>query len=267
MNQEPYFQFPLCALAFGRTTGERLNMIIEYAVVEAGLKLYQKLPYEQQRGFLAGLTINRRNPGGINPNDPIQCGALYGAHAMGVTYPNYNRDWQRHRGLSDYIAAYERKHGKDARVRVKKAWLFNTRDHHGLAYREFIVLCAIYSAIGDKKFTGVTREVIRRRALGYRTAVIMQAELPRRADTAQPLTERQLRDTIARLHRNKFFARCTYARRVTYYSIRLDDTALRSSVIDKHTYKEFFHAKQSAKDQTMTAEIKRKRREIATGKL
>ncbi len=108
-----------------------------------------------------------------------------------------------------------------------------------------------------------TRDRIRRCALGYRTKAIMDAELPRRADMAQPLTERQLRDTIDRLHRNKFFARCTVARRITYYSIRLDNDALRKKVVERRTYADFFRTSQSAQDQLLTEAIKQKRREAA----
>ena len=76
-------------------------------------------------------------------------------------------------------------------MRIKKGWVFDTRDGRGITYREFAVLCAIYSAIGDKELAIVTRERGRYRALGYRTTAIMQAELPNRADKAQPLTERR----------------------------------------------------------------------------
>jgi hypothetical protein len=165
--------------------------------------------------------------------------------------------------LSDYIANFEARHGKDARVRIKKAWLFDARDGHGITYREFSVLCAIYSAIGDKELAIITRERIRRCALGYRTAAILQTELPGRVDKAQPLTERQLRDTIARLHRNKFFAHCTVARRITYYSIRLDNEAMRKKVLESRTYADFCRASQSAQDQALTTASKQKRREAA----
>ena len=91
----------------------------------------------------------------------------------------------------------------------------------------------------------------------------MQAELAKRTDNAQPLTERQLRDTVARLHRNRFFARCTVSRRITYYSIRLDNEAIRKKVLERRTYPDFFRASQAAQDQTLTTAIKQRRREAA----
>lgn len=97
----------------------------------------------------------------------------------------------------------------------------------------------------------------------YRSAAIMQAEIPKRADGVQPLTERQLRDTITQLHRNKFFARCTVARRITYYSIRLDNETLRKKVLERRTYADFFRSIQSTQDQALTAAIRQKRQEAA----
>lgn len=130
-------------------------------------------------------------------------------------------------------------------------------------YREFSVLCAIYSAIGVKELAIVARGRIRRCALGYRSAAIMASELPKRTDQAEPLTERQLRDTIDRLHRNKFFARSTVARRITYYSIRLGPEALRKKILERRTYPSFFRATQSAADQALTDAINQRRLEPA----
>lgn len=263
MVENPYLQFPLCALSFGATADVRLNAILDYSVVEAGSQLFQKLSLEKQREFQRGKMCCRRNPDGINPYDWRHTAAAYGAHIIGVTYRSFIAAIETHAQLHDYVDTFAKAHGRDALVRIKKDWLFKARDGHGLTYREFSVLCAIYSAIGDKKLAIVTRERIRHCALGYRSAAIMQAELPRRADGAQPLTERPLRDTVARLHRNKFFAHCIVARRLSYFSIRLDHDALRKTVLERRTYREFFHANQSAQDRILTAAIKRKYREIA----
>jgi hypothetical protein len=263
MVENPYFQFPLCALSFGQTVDARLNAILDYSVVEAGSLLFRKLTAEHQREFLAGRRQIGELPDGFNTNLWLHRAALYGAKIIGVTYNYFGSVMERHQSLHVHITDFEKLHGRDAKVRIKKNWLFDTRDGHGITYREFSVLCAIYSAIGDKELAIVTRDRIRRCALGYRTKAIMDAELPRRADKTQPLTERQLRDTITRLHRNKFFARCTVARRITYYSIRLDSEAIRKKILERRTYSDFFRGSQSALDQALTTAIKQKRREAA----
>jgi hypothetical protein len=263
MVANPYFQFPLCALSFGQAVDTRLNDIIDYSIVEAGSKLLRKLTAEQQDEFLVARQQMGKIPGGFKSNLWVHRAALYGAKIINVTYNHFGSVMERHLRTATQIADFEKLHGRDAKVRIKSSWLFKARDGHGLTYREFSVLCAIYSAIGDKELAIVTRQRIRHCALGYRTAAIMQAELPGRADKAQPLTERQLRDTITRLHRNKFFARCTVARRITYYSIRLDNEALPKKVLERRTYADFFRASQAAQDQALTTAISQKRSEAA----
>lgn len=259
MSGDPYFQFPLCALSYGKSADERLNAIISFGGVSAGAKLWRKLSAEQQRSKLAEWKARPTRPARMNWSNQTHLAALCGADAIGLIYYDANSTSERHDQLRNHAAAFESRHGRDALVRIKQKWMFNARDHHGLTYREFSVLCAIYSAIGDKELAIIRRERIRHCALGYRAAAIMEAELTLRSDGARPLTERQLRDTIERLHRNKFFARCTVARRITYYSIRLDGEAFRKKVLERRTYPGFFHDSQAAQDAALTAAIKRGR--------
>jgi hypothetical protein len=263
MSGNHYFQFPLCALSFGENAYARLNAILDYSVVEAGSKLFRKLTVAEQNEFLRGKLASRRNRGGVGPYDGLRHAAFYGAHVIGVIYHDLDAVIERHKAMRLHICDFVSRCEADAQVRIKKDWLFKARDERGISYREFSVLCGIFSAIGDKEQAHVTRDRIRRCALGYRTAAIMQAELPHRADNAQPLTERQLRDTIERLHQNKFFARCTVARRITYYSIRLDNEALRKKVFEIQTYKAFHRATLAAQDEMLTKAIKEKRYQAA----
>lgn len=264
MVADSYFQFPLCALAFGKSADERLNAIIDHSVLHAGAKLWRKLTEEERWRESEKWKARPTRPTGINWNSTTHLAALCGADLIGITYHGMSSLGERHQTFLNFLAGFESRNRRDALVRLKKAWLFDTRDHHGLTYRELSVLCAIYSAIGDKEMAIITRERIRRCALGYRSAAIMQAELAQRTDGARPLTERELRDTITRLHRNKFFARCTVARRITYYSIRLDSEALRKKILERRTYPGFFHAAQAAQDAALTAAIKRGRGENST---
>src|ERR1017187_5657868 len=111
MVENPYFQFPLCALSFGQTLGTRLNAILDYSFVEAGSKLFRKLTAEQQRVFLCGKTVSRTNPKGLNPHDWRQCAASYGAYVTGVICHNFNSTIERHHQLQEYIADFEARHG------------------------------------------------------------------------------------------------------------------------------------------------------------
>jgi hypothetical protein len=234
---------------------------MDYALVEAGSRLWSKLSPNEQQGFLLKLKGQTNRPIGLDFKRATHIHALYGAATIGVTYHTIANLIEAHGRFSNFRADFQSRHGCDSLVRLKKDWLFDARDNRGLTYREFAVLCAIYSAIGNKDLAIITRNRIRRCALGYRSAAIMEADLPRRADGARPLSERELRDTIGRLHRNKFFARCTVARRITYYSIRLDSEALRKKVLERRTYPGFFRASQAAQDQALTVAIKNQHRE------
>ena len=263
MKTDKYFQFPLCALSYGQTWDLRLNTILHFAIVDAGLKLWRKLSRPQQDAWFSEYRKTSKYPKDFIKFNEMHCAALYGAKVIGVTFHSITRPLEEYAKLRAYIATFVAQHGADAVVRIKMQWLFDARDHHGLDYREFAVLCAIYSSIGTKQLAMITRNTIIRRALGYRKAAIMQAELGTRSDGAKPLTERQLRDTVSTLHQNNFFARATYGRRITYYSIRLKADALRKAIADRRTYPGFFHEVQSGMDQSMTAAIQVKLREIS----
>ncbi len=256
---DQYLQFPLCALSFGETTYQRLNAILDYGVVHAGIRLWQKESADEKSRFLAFLPHRSKIPQGFEPNDPRHCAVLYGIEKVGVIYSNLDGLLVGHGTLEAFKNEFERRFGRDATVRIRKKWLFQARDGKGLTYREFAVLCAIYSCIGSKQFTRITRERAQHRSLGYKNKSTLQAELPRRADGAQPLTERQVRDTIDRLHGLRFFARCTYGRRVTYYSHRLTDEQLRKYVMKKHIYPVRFHRIQADKDRSLTEQIRQAR--------
>jgi hypothetical protein len=262
MVKNPYFQFPLCALSFGHSVDERLNAIISYGFIQAGYKLFQKLSPVERKRFLDDRLGNKPELNGIRRDEWSHCGALYGAYAIGITTNNLKATLKRHASLQAFADAFADRHGRDSIVRIKKWWVFKTRDNKGISYREFAVLCGIYSVIGDKEMAVVTRDRIRRCALGYRSAAIMQAELATRADKAQQLTERQLRDTLERLHRNNFFARATYGRRVTYYSIRLDGEEMRKKIQQRRTYRDFHRTTQAVQDQAMTDSIRQTLRDL-----
>jgi hypothetical protein len=254
-----YLQFPLCALSCGQTVDDRLNACLDYAVVDAGTKLWRKATPEVQSRFLSQLGQGRKLPTGFKRDNRLHVAALCGTEMLNVKYPDMNCLLERYQRFKAFLALFESQYGRDALVRIKREWLFKVRDHRGMSYRELAVLCAIYCCIGSKKVARVTQPRIRRCALGYRTAAIMQAEIARRADGAKPLTVRELRDTIDRLHRNKFFARCTYGNRFTYYSIRLNNEELRKHVEDKHSYPSIHRAMRKAQDDALTEAVRHRR--------
>src|SRR5205807_8693644 len=119
MVENPYIQFPLCALSFGQTVTVRLNAILDYGVVEAGSRLFRKLTAEQHRQFLVKRRQDGKIPQGFDKNNWLHNAALYGAHVIGVNYSDFGSIMERHRTLYVHIADFEQRHGRDAKVRIK----------------------------------------------------------------------------------------------------------------------------------------------------
>lgn len=255
-----YFQFPVCALAFGENEDERLNTILDYAVVEAGSTIWRKMLQDERQRLWNQWTRPGDAPKDIDLNNKTHLAAMAGAETIGITYHNFSGLITRHAAMKKFHTAFVARHEKDATVRIRKDWLFKARDRRGLTYREFMVLTAIYSVIGNKdEPVLITQDVIRARALGYKTAAVMAVELSLRKDGQTPLTDWQLRDTIARLHRNKFFARATYGRRLTYYSNRLSQDELRQRIVERKAYAPLFQHLQASQDAAMTTSVRKAR--------
>lgn len=255
-----YFQFPLCALAYGGTIKQRLDTIIDYATVEAGGELWRKTDQITRDRYLRGW-----DSAGVLPSDTDldwerHIAALTGAEIIGVRLNRLPSVLERHSLLSDFINNFERGHDRDPLVRIRTDLLFEARDGGGMDYRELSIFAAIVSVVGDKQGPVlITQEVIRRRALGYKTEHVQNIEARVRPDGARPLTEWKLRATVDRLTRRKLIARATYGRRHTYYSTRMTPKALRRAVDERKMYAACSRWQSRLDDEEMTQAIRNQR--------
>jgi hypothetical protein len=125
-------------------------------------------------------------------------------------------------------------------------------------------LAAIYSIIGSKQGpVRITQNRIVCRALGYKTQAVMSAELSKRKDGVGPLTDWQIRSLLDRLQARRFFARVTYARRLSYYSHRMTENQLRKAVIEMKTHRFVSQRLRHLDDQAMTNAIRNQRAGLA----
>src|SRR2546429_5550026 len=145
MVDNPYLQFPLCALSFGLSERHRLDAIIDFGCVTTGTKLWWQLSPPEQNQFMIALQRSAHIPRDFDVQIPLHCTALYGAHIIGIKFGSLVASIERYSTLQSHIEDFKGRYGRDAMVRIKKQWVFDTRDGHGLTYREFCVLCAIYS--------------------------------------------------------------------------------------------------------------------------
>ena len=256
-SSEPYFQFPLCALAYGGTPKERLNAILDYAVLETGETIWRGYDAFEQRFWLAAWKNDTRLPADINLDRPLHQAVMAGATSLRVRMPPLDQLVRRHDDLMRFVNKHGDLYGASPLVRVRHDLFFEARDGKGVSYPEFTVLAAIYSVIGDKKSPPrICQSTIRHRALGYKSPTVQEAELGRRTDGAQPLTEWQLRRTLDRLHERKLFARFTYGRRLTYYSHRINDQELRAAIVERKSYRAVFQWIRKRADQEATDKIR-----------
>ena len=130
-----------------------------------------------------------------------------------------------------------------------------------MAVQEFVILAAIYSKIGGKRYpVRITREDVWKRAHGFKSDRVFRAEMKYQRPF---VTLRQARSIIDRLHARKFFARVTYGRRQTYYSNRMTSKELEDAVFQLKTRFAFASRASRTADAVLTRRIQAERRRLA----
>ncbi len=268
MNKKPrvprsgnYLQFPLCALAYGKSEHDRLNAIISYGLVETGKVVWSRITDAQRAGYLNTWSAVKCLPSDFDRCNPLHVAAVLGARVIGITIYSAVQEAARFQALRQYCDEFQMQNGSDALVRLRRDFVFEARDRKGMTPRELAVLAAIYSVIGKKQRpVRITRETINLRALGYKTKEIARRELPRRSDGAQLLTEWKLRCTIDSLAARKFFLRSTFGRRETFYTNRMTEAEFHAALVARKTRRFAFKQTQRRKDENLTNTIRKLRR-------
>jgi hypothetical protein len=261
--EKRYFHFPLCLLSFGQDVYERLNGIVALGCVELGRKQWETFSQNGRaacRSFQPSPHLCKCR---IDLGKDAELQVVAGCDYLNLVCQNAKAILDGYSRVTRFIKDFERKHGTDARVRIRTDWLFEVRDNKGMSYSELIVLAAIYSKIGaSKKPVRITREDIWKRAHGFKSDRVFRAEMNGRSPF---LSERQVRSTIERLHGRKFFARTTYGRRQTYYSHRLNSTQLAEEVFILKTKWHIVRRARISADADLTKRIQAERRKCASG--
>lgn len=219
-KQGTYFQVPLCALAYGRSESERLDAIIDFGCRHAGRAEWRRMTEAERRAWLIATRQSHKHPADLNFSDADDIAIALGAEITRVTIPNIVSLKRRLQPFDQFLSQYHAEHGRDPSVRIKDTYVFEARDGRGISYRELSVLAAIYSIVGHRREpVRITRESIRRRALGYRSASVFKQAFPGRSDRAVPLTEWKLRATVEALRNRRLLQRHTFRRRLTFYGV------------------------------------------------
>jgi hypothetical protein len=199
-------------------------------------------------------------PEDYHKSDRQHVAVMMGSQEIGVRPGSVRTVLNRWKQLRQFRGAVECAHGRDVEVRIEKGLAFEVRDRIGMSYREFAVLCAVYSAIGAKAYpVRIVRETIRCRALGYKSASMMVAEIGKRTDGGKPLSLHQLNYTLDRLHERLFFARARANERQTFYSNRLQQDQLEKALVEGKAYSQGFHQRRLQRDAALIAAIKERK--------
>jgi hypothetical protein len=126
--------------------------------------------------------------------------------------------------------------GASPMVSLRTSLVFDSRDGNGrfaLPEREFRVLMALYSYIGQKPFSQVATSKLEERAAGCKTRAMFEAL---KGDEWGPsYSPKEIRSAVERLHVDGegWFSRVTWRRSRTYYSHRLQREQLIEKVAEK----------------------------------
>jgi hypothetical protein len=256
-----YFQFPLCLLSFGHDFKKRLDGIVALGCVEMGSRQWQEFNPAQRhfrrshppRPSVCTCTID------LSKDQELQ--VVAGCEYLNLCCRNAKAVFDDYDRVIHLVEGFERKHGTDARVRIRKDLVLEVRDNKGMSYAQFAVLAAIYSKIGaSKRPVLITRQEIWRRAHGFKSDRVFRSEM----NGVPPFfTQRQVRSIIERLHERRFFARVTYGGRQTYYSHRMTDTVLRERVFTAKIQRSLSQQARRRADAALTERIQQERRKLA----
>lgn len=121
------------------------------------------------------------------------------------------------------------------RIRTDIWWKTFTPDRFKapISAREFVVLAAVYAAIGNKSFAKASLQMLRRYAAGHPKEEEFQAAHRTGASGSCILSIHQIRYTLDSLEANGFFVKFTYNRGECFYSIRLNRDVVRQSVANR----------------------------------
>ncbi len=205
-----FFQFPLCLLAQQLSFRDLLDRAFGYGVCH-----YLDAKETDEDDPPCWDTPWRSHTSSRNK-------ALDQARSMiGFTGGDIERHIRLHAVVANVETLWERQNRKTCWVRIRKDIYFDTRDEASLSERDWRVLCALYSAIGDKPFVEIGWQRIAWRAAGWLSPVNVQSQ-PR-----GPLYPRgQIERSLAKLVARHLVFVATYRRGQRFWSHRLSHEKL-----------------------------------------
>ena len=231
-----------------------MSAIVDYCIVTTGCELRDRKAADEIREVINGR--RDKHPVGFKATHPDHQAIALGGHALNVQGGSATGILRNFAAVRDYFNTFSAKHGKQPYVSIWNELVWEVINKRGMSWREFSVLCGLYSWIGSRRKAYVTRSVIQSRALGYKSRGVMNAELANRTDGAKELTLAQVNYTLDRLHERQFFARVRRDPWHTYYSVSLSQDQLEKALLDSVSYKAGFHQRRVTRTSAFMLQVK-----------
>jgi|GEM_PF-4324772 len=151
-----FFQFPLCLLAEQRNFTDLLNRCFQFGIAHYLDK--------QEPGWAA----SKQSHAAAHERAQLVIGFSGGDPARAI---------EIHKSVSDFEREWKSAGRKTCWVRLRTDIHFDVRDDEVLSERDWRVLCAVYSAIGDKPMVRIGWKRIQSRAAGWLTPPPANARL------------------------------------------------------------------------------------------
>ena len=222
---EKYIQAPLCLLAYPGSLYDIINGMLYIGIHRTRLFLSENPEQHYELPDNEHLPKDHNN---TNGEHQLLCAA---ANMLEINTGPIAFVESEIRKYQAFVDDFESKFGNDALVRHKKALCLDVRDRGALNPREFAILSAIYSRLGQSSYKRITSDEIQCRATGCRSKEIFDTFKNR----PEPYSVKQVRNTVEDLFLKRFFGRYTYQRRYTYYSHKLSEDELIKKVFEKRT--------------------------------
>ena len=166
VNREKYIQAPLCLLAYPGSLYDIITGMLYIGIHRARLFLSENPEHHYE------LPDNMNLPEDFDNNNREHQLLCTAAWMSGLILHSIVNDEKQIRKYQEFIDDFESEFGTDALVRHKTDVCFDVRDNGALNPREFSILSAIYSCLGQSSCRRITSAEIQCRATGYRSKEI-----------------------------------------------------------------------------------------------
>ncbi len=255
-QNDPYFQFPLSCLAFGKDPIERLRHIVNFCCATVGTQKSAAMTIQEMTELVNAMPEDDQ-PSGIRMNSRDSMAVVIGMLALRIRQGNVETVQDQHDLLLSFCNNMASRHGASPLVRIRNDLVWDAI-HGRLPYRSFAVLCAVYCVIGRNAWpVRITRDRIIAGALGYKTPrMLTDAVLKKRQDGACLLTVNQVRYTLDKLEGASLFVRVQLSPRRVYFSNRMTREEMADALFKNATNRKIKLATHRKGDRELQARIK-----------